>query len=88
MILGPSVKYRDDKVVFDWECSENRRAIQKRTLSDGTSRQFAELLLRNEINVLLTRGVNGIYIYAQDEALRAALKAADRAAGREDNNII
>ena len=56
VILGPSVKYRDDKVVFDWECSENRRAIQKRTLSDGTSRQFAELLLRNEINVLLTRG--------------------------------
>ena len=88
VILGPSVKYRDDKVVFDWECSENRRAIQKRTLSDGTSRQFAELLLRNEINVLLTRGVNGLYIYAQDEALRAALKAAVRAAGSEDNNII
>ena len=33
-------------------------------------------LLRNELNVLLTRGVNGLYIYAVDEELREALKKA------------
>lgn len=79
VILGPSVKYRDNQVVLDWECSENRYAVQKRTMSDGSKQRFAEFLLRNEINVLLTRGVNGVYIYAHDDELRAALKKASMA---------
>lgn len=33
-------------------------------------------LLPNELNVLLTRGVNGLYIYAVDDELRKALLAA------------
>ncbi|MGC9615138.1 DNA/RNA helicase domain-containing protein [Staphylococcus pasteuri] len=32
------------------------------------------MLLKNELNVLLTRGVNGLYIYAVDDQLREALK--------------
>ena len=39
-------------------------------------RDNSEKFIRNEINVLLTRGVNGLYIYAVDEALRNALKRA------------
>ena len=78
VILGPSVKYRDGKIVFDPSCSKNKKAVQNRTLSDGTKQNFAQTLLRNEINVLLTRGVNGLYIYAQDEELREALKHAKR----------
>ncbi len=34
------------------------------------------MLLKNELNVLLTRGVNGLYIYAVDDRLREALKIA------------
>ena len=34
------------------------------------------MLLKNELNVLLTRGVNGLYIYAVDDQLREALKIA------------
>ena len=30
------------------------------------------MLLKNELNVLLTRGVNGLYIYAVDDQLREA----------------
>ncbi|EQC72703.1 hypothetical protein HSISS2_201 [Streptococcus sp. HSISS2] len=37
---------------------------------------YGEILLRNELNVLLTRGVNGLYIYAVDEELQQALKNA------------
>ncbi|WP_415922965.1 DNA/RNA helicase domain-containing protein [Staphylococcus simulans] len=33
-------------------------------------------MLKNELNVLLTRGVNGLYIYAVDEALQNELKRA------------
>jgi len=76
VILGPSVKYRNGKVVFDPSCSKNKKAIQNRTLSDGSKQNFADMLLRNEINVLLTRGVNGLYIYAQDKELREALQNA------------
>ena len=35
---------------------------------------YGETLLRNELNVLLTRGVNGLYVYAVDEELQQALK--------------
>lgn len=76
VILGPSVKYRGGKVIFDPECSKNKNAIRNRTLNDGSRRNFAETLLRNEINVLLTRGVDGLFIYAVDDKLREALKRA------------
>lgn len=74
VILGPSVQYRNGKVVFDIKKSSNAKAIQKRTLSDGTKQCFGETFLQNEINVLLTRGINGLYIYACDEELRNHLK--------------
>lgn len=78
VILGPSVKYRNGKVIFDPNSSQNERAIRNRTLSDGTKQKFGEELIRHEIRVLMTRGVNGMYIYACDEQLREALKQAAR----------
>lgn len=76
VIIGPSVKYRDGRVVFDPSASANSGATQKRTMRDGTKVSVAEQLIRNELNVLLTRGVHGLYIYAVDDQLRSALKAA------------
>ncbi len=73
IILGPSVKYRDGKIIFDPSASHNRLAVQNRTLSDGTSRKFGEMLLQHEVRVLMTRGVNGMYIYACDPELQKAL---------------
>lgn len=76
VILGPSVKLRDGKVIFDPSESCNDKAIRNRTLADGTKRKFGELLIQHEVRVLMTRGVNGMYIYACDEQLREALKRA------------
>lgn len=76
VILGPSVKYKDGKIVFDPEASCNTKAVRNRTLSDGTKRKFGEELLQHEVRVLMTRGVNGLFIYACDEELRKALLAA------------
>ncbi len=76
VIIGPSVKYRDGMVVFDPKAHANKDANQKRTLQSGEKRSFAEKLIRNELNVLLTRGVHGLYIYAVDPELREALKKA------------
>ena len=78
VIIGPSVKYRDGHLVFDREASQNRKAIQKRTFDNGNRSYVAEELLANELNVLMTRGVHGLYIYAVDDALRAALLAAEQ----------
>ena len=74
VILGPSVKYRDGKILFDPSESYNNKATQKRTLKDGSKVSFGETFIRNEVKVLLTRGVKGLYIYACDDALRDALK--------------
>lgn len=82
VILGPSVKYRDGKIVYDPQCSKNEKATRSRTLSDGTKKKFGEMFLKNEVNVLMTRGVDGLYIYAQDPELREALKAAKEDGGR------
>lgn len=74
VIIGPSVKYRDGKIIFDPSASCNEKAIRNRTLADGTKMKFGETLLKNELNVLLTRGVNGLYLFAVDEELQKALK--------------
>lgn len=74
VILGPSVKYRNGKIFHDTKASFNGRATHKRKMEDGSSKSFGEEFLRNEVGVLLTRGVNGLYIYACDEELRNRLK--------------
>lgn len=76
VILGPSVKYRNGEIVFEPMESRNKKAIQNRTLSDGSKEKFGEILIQHEVRVLMTRGVNGLYIYACDEELRKALKDA------------
>ena len=78
VILGPSVKYRDGRIVFDPKESCNAKAVRNRTLSDGSKKKYGEILLQHEVRVLMTRGVNGLYIYACDRELRDALHQAQR----------
>lgn len=78
VILGPSVGYENGKIVSHPEKSANANFTNKRTLADGQKVSVANELLQNELNVLMTRGVHGLYIYAVDPALRAALLAAEQ----------
>ena len=78
VILGPSVKFQNGQVVFAPECSKNEKAKRKRTLSNNTKASFGDFFIRNEVKVLLTRGVKGLYIYACDPNLRDALKTIAR----------
>ncbi|MCR5785502.1 MAG: DUF2075 domain-containing protein [Eubacterium sp.] len=78
VILGPSVKYRNGKIIFDPSASYNSKAVRNRTLSDGTKKKFGEMLIQHEVRVLMTRGVNGMYIYACDPELQAELIKASR----------
>lgn len=74
VIIGPSVKYRDGKVIYDPTESKNKKATNRRTLDNGAKEALGERLLRNELNILLTRGVKGLFIFAVDEELQRALK--------------
>lgn len=85
VIIGPSVKYRNNKIVFDREGSRNKKATQKRKLKDNSKEYFSDTLLKNELNVLLTRGVNGLYIYAVDEELQQALVNAKKEMSENNN---
>ena len=76
VILGPSIKYRDGKVIFDPSEKNYKKMTQNRTLSDGTKKKFGETLIQHEVRVLMTRGVEGLFIYACDKELREALLAA------------
>ncbi|MFD1464857.1 DUF2075 domain-containing protein [Lapidilactobacillus mulanensis] len=82
VIIGESVKYRNGHIIFDPAGSKDKTATQKRTLSDGTKARVAEDLLRNQLNVLLTRGVHGLYLYAVDKELQQALLNAANAQHR------
>lgn len=72
VVLGPSVKYRNGKIIHDYAESKNKKATNKLHSQDS----YADELLKNEFNVLMTRGVHGLYIYAVDLELREALKKA------------
>ncbi|MDN8624456.1 DUF2075 domain-containing protein [Corynebacterium kroppenstedtii] len=80
VIIGRSVKWDEtkQKVYFDREESCNKGAKNRRTLSDNTKAYLSDELLHNELNVLLTRGVNGLYIFAVDKPLRQHLLAMSR----------
>lgn len=74
VILGPAVKYRRGRIVFDPKENKNDKVTRQRTLEDGTKDRFGEMLIRNEVKVLMSRGVSGLFIYAYDDRLREALK--------------
>lgn len=72
--LGPSVKYRNGHIIHDPLESSNSKATQKR----DSTKSYADTLLKNEFNVLMTRGVHGLYIHAVDPELQKALEEASR----------
>ena len=74
VIIGPSVKLRDGKLIFDSKASKNKRAVNKRS---GV-KDYSDKNLRNELNVLLKRGVHGLYLFAVDPELQSALERAAR----------
>lgn len=71
VIIGPTFIYRDGKIKVDMTKSKSKKAVQR---SNGESAVVQNLY--NELNVLLTRGVHGLYIYAIDHELQEALKEA------------
>lgn len=70
VILGPSIKYENGKIVYDTSKKAYDKMTRKRTITENVKQSFAEKFSKNELRILMTRGVNGLYIYACDENLR------------------
>lgn len=73
VVLGPSITYREGRIRIDPSKSFNKKSTRRRTTENGEKISLAEDLIKNELNVLMTRGANGLYIYAVDQPLRAKL---------------
>jgi DUF2075 family protein len=71
VILGPDLVYRDGEIKALVEHNEEFRGPSSK---DEAVRERAERLIRNIYYVLLTRGLNGIVIYACDDKLRNHLR--------------
>ncbi|AMB96486.1 hypothetical protein AWM73_08200 [Aerococcus urinae] len=76
VIIGPSVKYRNGKVIYDASAARSDQMTKKRTLESGEKVDISDKLLQNQLNVLLKRGINGLYIHAVDKELQAMLQKA------------
>lgn len=81
VILGPSISFDEDNncVKVIPENCHDKKASSTRTYEDGTKANFTEILVWNAVNILLTRGRKGLFIYAVDEKLREALMVASGA---------
>ncbi|MBU8684133.1 MULTISPECIES: DUF2075 domain-containing protein [Bacillus] len=76
VVLGPSVSYDEEKdeLVIDTSKYKDTGAFVSRTdLSPEQNEQIKEQIILNSINVLMKRGIHGLYIYATDPKLRKRL---------------
>ena len=76
VVLGPSVSYDEDKdeLVIDPSKYKDTGAFISRTdLSPEKNQEIKEEIILNSINVLMKRGIHGLYIYATDPKLRQRL---------------
>ena len=81
VVLGPSVSYNedDDKLVIDPSKYKDTGAFASRSdLSPEKNQEIKEEIILNSINVLMKRGIHGLYIYATDPKLRRHLLELER----------
>ncbi|WP_273129475.1 DUF2075 domain-containing protein [Bacillus weihaiensis] len=81
VVLGPSVGYNKDKdqLVIDPTKYKDTGAFTTRSdLSLEKNQEIKEEIILNSINVLMKRGIHGLYIYATDLTLRQHLLDLER----------
>lgn len=81
VILGKSVKFEDGKIKFDASEKKYNKMTRRRTLLNGEKKSISDDLISNEISILMSRGVKGLYIYACDDNLREKLLEAQNKKG-------
>lgn len=78
VILGPSIIWNEETNSLDINADLSYDHLKIRKKSGSYNTKDNQAYLKNVVNVLLTRGVHGIYIYAVDEQLRQKLLTLNR----------
>ncbi len=76
VVLGPSVQYDANKDELRIDPSEYKDTEAFRSRNDFSAQELEhrkEEIILNSINILMKRGIRGLYIYAADEQLRQRL---------------
>lgn len=74
IIIGPSIKYRNNHIVIDTSKSKDGQVSGK----------YADDLVIQQFRVLLRRGIYGLYLFAVDPELQTALEKAAQSSGKLD----
>lgn len=79
VIIGKDVKYKDNRVITDYNAHGSAdpsfKGIKKMfKSSECEAKIIADKLIKNAYRVLLTRGAKGCYLYCQDEEYREFIK--------------
>ncbi|WP_255313602.1 DNA/RNA helicase domain-containing protein [Weissella hellenica] len=78
VILGPSVVWNEEINALDIDADKSMDHQKIRKIKGTYNTVENKKYLRNVVNVLLTRGVHGLYIYAVDDKLREKLTGLNR----------
>ena len=78
VILGPSIFWNKQTNSLDIDVDKSLDHQKIRKTKDGYNTEENKRYLRNVVNVLLTRGVHGLYVYAVDDELRKKLSILNR----------
>lgn len=76
VVIGPSIDYDEvtDRLVIDTSKYQDKGAFNNvDKLKDDELEQDKERIILNSLNILLKRGVHGLFIYAVNEKLRKKL---------------
>jgi len=79
VIIGPDLQYRDGQVIVDYteraSTDYSLRGIKKLANEDPEAADaLAEELIKNTYRTLMTRGLQGCYLYVCDPQLEAYLR--------------
>ncbi|MGD6902249.1 DUF2075 domain-containing protein [Bacillus infantis] len=81
VVLGPSVSYDEEKgelVIDPSKYKDTGAFISRNDLSPQKNQAIKEEIILNSINVLMKRGIKGLYIYATDPKLKQKLLELQR----------
>lgn len=76
VVLGPSISYDEDKdelVIDPSKYKDTGAFITRHDLTPEKNLEIKEEIILNSINVLMKRGIKGLYIYATDPKLKQRL---------------
>ncbi len=72
VIIGKDLRYEDGRLLFDkTQNAKSDHSSGIRTADDA----LAERMIRNSYKVLLTRGIQGTYVFCEDKALTEYIKS-------------